>query len=122
MVLGLKLRTCFLFAVGAWMAAPFIQPNVATAQSFMQSAKCGVPYDKWNVPGAPASTLATVGMAHESFAARDCLANNNVARACEHYRSILDAFDRMGSSAPNDLRPDIEALSRLQVIWCSTSL
>jgi hypothetical protein len=94
------------------MAAPFILPNVAAAQSFMQSAKCGVPYDKWNVQGAPASTLATVGMAHESFAARDCLSKNNTARACEHYRSILSAFDRMGSSAPNDLRPDIEGLMK----------
>ncbi len=112
MMLGFNRGARALVAIGVWAAAVALQPGAAAAQSFMQSAKCGVPYDKWNVPGAPVSTLATVGMAHETFAARDCLANNNTARACEHYRSILGAFDRMGSSAPNDVRPDIEGLMK----------
>ncbi len=112
MMIAFSRRAGVLVAMAA-LAAMFALPrDAAVAQSFMQSAKCGVPYDKWNVPGAPVSTLATVGMAHETFAARDCLANKNVARACEHYRSILNAFDRMGSTAPNDLRPDIEGLMK----------
>ena len=70
-----------------------ILPSSTRAQ-FAQSAKCGVFYDKWNVPGAPAETLATVGMAHEMFAAQDCIRQKNTAVACEHYRRALVGLEK----------------------------
>lgn len=104
------MRKRFLILAGIG-ALPCLGDGVApaAAQSFMQSAECGVFYDKWNVPGAPASTLATVGMAHESFAARDCLGRKNTPMACEHYRRALAALDKLGPALAAELGPGITA-------------
>jgi len=94
---------CVALASGAAGVSP------VAAQSFMQNAKCGVFYELWDVPGAPATTLATVGMAHETFAARDCIARQDMTTACEHLRNVLAAVDRMEDDEAEDLKPDIEA-------------
>ncbi|MPZ56770.1 MAG: hypothetical protein GEU91_09815 [Rhizobiales bacterium] len=103
------LDRCLLLAICGALACLGQGLSPAMAQSFVQSAKCGVFYDKWNVPGAPAGTLATVGMAHESFAARDCLSRKNTPMACEHYRKALGALDRMGPTQAAELGPGIKA-------------
>jgi hypothetical protein len=81
----------------------------ATAQSLSQSSECGTFYDKWNIPGAPETTLVTFGMAHKLLAARDCVSRRNTSMACEHYRKVLWALDRLGPQQAAQLGPDVKA-------------
>lgn len=70
---------------------------------------CGDFYDKWEVDGAPAGILAMAGFGREVVAAQDCVKQNNVAMACEHWRKLLPVIDRTGP--PLDaMRGDIEGL------------
>src|SRR5690606_14815358 len=95
---------------GAWLAQP------GAAQSFVQSAKCGAFYDKWDVPGAPVATLATVGLAHEQFAARDCVGRGEAEKACEHYRRALGKLDRVNEPLASDTRRNID--TKMAEIGC----
>lgn len=90
------------------------QPGAA--QSFVQSAKCGAFYDKWDVAGAPVATLAAVGLAHEQFAARDCVGRGESARACEHYRRALAKLDRVNEPLASDTRRNID--TKMTEIGC----
>lgn len=80
------------------------------AQSFSERAKCGVFYDKWEVEGAPPGILAMAGLGHESVAAQNCIAENNIAMACEHYRKILGATGRMNPALASDITAQVKML------------
>ena len=69
---------------------------------FTMGSKQGAPtcaefYDKWEVPGAPAAIFAIAGFGREVMAAQDCVKQNNVAMACEHWRKLLPVIDRIGA-------------------------
>jgi hypothetical protein len=73
--------------------------------------KCEEFFTMWESPGAPVGTLATAGFAREVFAAKDCLRQNNIVKACEHWKKLLPVMDKLGP--PMDAnRGDIEALIR----------
>ncbi|HEX7005909.1 MAG TPA: hypothetical protein VF274_02125 [Alphaproteobacteria bacterium] len=107
-------RLAALAVAGPLFCLLLAQPGAA--QSFVQSAKCGVFYEKWDVAGAPVATLATVGLAHEQFAARDCVGRGESARACEHYRRALGKLDRVNEPLASDTRRNIE--SKMAEIGC----
>ncbi|MCL4768028.1 MAG: hypothetical protein KJZ80_17525 [Hyphomicrobiaceae bacterium] len=86
------------------------------AQSLSERAKCGVFFDKWNVKGAPASTLAMAGLGHEVLAANDCISQNNPAGACAHYRKIEAALGMMGPTVAADVGANIK--DRLRQLDC----
>ena len=73
--------------------------------------KCDEFFTKWEVPGAPAGTLAMAGFAREVMAARDCLRQNNISKACEHWRKLLDVMDKLGPPLDEN-RADIKELMR----------
>lgn len=86
------------------------------AQSLSERAKCGVFFDKWNVQGAPAGTLAMAGLGHEMLAANDCIGQNNPAGACAHYRKIEAALGMMGPTVAADIGANIK--DRLRQLNC----
>jgi len=73
--------------------------------------KCDEFFTKWEMPGAPAGTWAMVGFAREVMAAKDCLKQNNIPKACEHWRKLLDAMDKLGPPLDEN-RTDIKELMR----------
>ena len=68
-------------------------------------------FDKWEAPGAPTGMLAMAGLGREAIAAQDCIKQNKVSVACEHWSKLLVAVDRMGPPL-NQNRADIEELMR----------
>jgi hypothetical protein len=46
--------------------------------------------------GHPAGTLAMAGLGREVIAAQDCVRQNNVPMACEHWTKLLAVVDKMG--------------------------
>lgn len=89
---------------------------IATAQNSSQSAKCGVFYDKWEVPGAPATILAMAGLGHEVLAANDCIAQNNPEAACEHFRKVESALAKINASFADDMNAELQ--ERMQRLGC----
>ena len=71
--------------------------------------KCEEFYDKWDVSGAPAGMMAMMGFSREVMAAKDCLKQNNVPVACEHWRKLLEESDKLGPPL-SDNRSDVEAM------------
>jgi hypothetical protein len=78
----------------------------AAAQS---NARCGVFYDKWNVPGAPVSMLAMDGLGQELFAARDCISQQNIAMACQHFGNAQSALDKLDPALAATLGANLTA-------------
>jgi hypothetical protein len=95
-----------LFALLTLLAVP-----PAQAGGYQGAPTCTEFYDKWDVPGAPAGILAMAGFGREVMAAQDCVKQDNVAMACEHWKKLLPVMDRIGP--PLDAqRGNIEDLIR----------
>lgn len=73
--------------------------------------KCDEFFTKWEMQGAPGGTLAMAGLAREIMAAKDCLKQNNVTKACEHWKGLLAAMDQLGPPL-SESRSDIEDVMR----------
>ena len=73
--------------------------------------KCAEFFTTWEAPGVPAGTLAMAGFAREVFAAKDCLKQNNIPKACEHWKKLLAAMDKLGAPLDEN-RSHIEELIR----------
>jgi len=90
-------------------------PTAAQAQAQAQapaSARCGVFFAHWNVPGAPVGTATVAGMGHELAAARDCIAKDKKATACEHYRRLSEGLKRGAPALAAETGKDIAALMK----------
>jgi hypothetical protein len=59
----------------------------------------------------PKAMTAMAGLGREIVAATDCVKKNNVPMACEHWRRLLVAADRLGPPLSGS-RSDIEGLIR----------
>ena len=68
-------------------------------------------YDMWEARGAPAELLAMAGFGREVMAASDCLKQNEVALACEHWKKLLPVIDKTGPPL-NENRGQIEGPMR----------
>ncbi len=90
--------------------SPALAPLPAAAQE--DKPRCGVFFDKWDVPGAPPAMLIMGGIGREVMAAQDCLSNNQTATACEHYRRIVKVLDTRGAAVPSMNRSDLEAIMK----------
>ena len=94
-------------------------PTVALAGSEGRIWRIGEPspgvpacdefFDKWEVPGAPPGLLAMAGLGRELMAANDCIAKNDVPKACEHWTKLLAVMDKMGPPL-DETRGDVEKL------------
>jgi hypothetical protein len=83
-----------------------------TAAQAPASARCGVFFAHWNVPGAPVGTATVAGMGHELAAARDCIAKDKKATACEHYRRLSEGLKRGAPALAAETGKDIAALMK----------
>ncbi len=57
----------------------------------------------------PPTMMAMMGFSRETFAAKDCLDKNDVAKACAHWQNVLAVIDKL-SLALDDSRGELEAL------------
>ena len=101
-------------ALALWWHAPAVP--IAAAQSLAESAKCGVFYEKWDVPGVPAGTLVMAGLGHEALAANDCIAQNKSTAACEHYRRAEGALGKLGTPLAAQMGADLR--DRMRELGC----
>ena len=102
---------CF-FAVALLMVLyPTVAPLPALAQDDTKP-RCGVFFDKWDVPGAPQGVLIMAGIGRELMAAQDCLTNNKTPTACEHYRRIQKVLDTRGAAVPAMSRSDLDGIMK----------
>lgn len=98
-----------LAVVLTWLA-PAVPP--ASGQSLSQTAKCGVFYDKWEVPGAPVGALVMAGLGHEALAANDCVAQNKPEAACEHYSRAERALAKIAQPLATQMSADLSERKR----------
>ena len=111
------MRSSMSRCLGAFLAIPAF----LFAHSEARDARAGEPtkgmpkceefFTKWEMPGAPAGILAMAGFAREVMAAKDCLKQNNIPKACEHWKGLLSAMDKLGPPL-NENRSDIEEVMR----------
>jgi hypothetical protein len=83
----------------AWSAALFLLQSpttLATAANLVDTANCGVAYDK-ATSGTPPAAFMDPELAHEIFAARDCTSHKNFATACVHYARTIAVLGRLSS-------------------------
>ena len=105
--------TSSLFMLFTMLAIPQAHSErlIFTMGSKQGAPTCAEFYDKWEVPGAPAAIMAIAGFGREVVAAQDCVKQNNVAMACQHWRKLLPVIDKTGAALEGQ-RSDIEELIR----------
>ncbi len=109
------------FALGLIFAAPLSMPSNSLAHDGARiwlvvepspgMPKCDEFFDKWDAPGAPSGMMAMMGFAREVFAAKDCLAKNNIPVACKHWQGLLTVMDKLGPPLSEN-RGDVEEMTR----------
>jgi hypothetical protein len=102
---------CASFVMSAALVALSQTGDAQGGEPTKGMPKCEEFFTKWEVPGAPAGILAMAGFAREVMAARDCLKQNNVAKACQHWGKLLEAMDKLGPPLDEN-RNDIKELMR----------
>jgi len=103
---ALVMRSLILLASGL-CAFSLVPP--AASQPLPEKRGCGVFFEKWDIPGAPTSFTLMSGVGLELFAANDCISQNRIAVACDHYRRALSAVEKTEPAQAGERRPKIKA-------------
>ena len=101
-----------LMTISATTLSSFSQGRIVlVADPSPGKPPCEEFFDKWDVPGASTGTVAMAGLGREVMAAQDCVKQNKIPIACEHWKKLLTVVDRIGPPL-NESRGDIEELMR----------
>ena len=69
-------------------------------------------FDRLNIAGLPEGIRLAAGLAHEVSAARACVAENSIAKACENWQRIRDVLPRMSPELAAGTKSALNALMK----------